>query len=175
LKATVKGFFPTSSTLTQATVSGTLMSFNDYQVQLGSTLIAASTATKAQITDLSVTVNNNAEVVYESGQSTPTRIFWKQLNVTGSFTRFFETPVDRDNYLNLNKQSMIVTFSGSALPGGNVESITFNFAKLAYTDAVISTGIETFFAVKTSFEAEVDPSQGKQYDIVLRNYRSTVY
>ena len=174
-KTTFKTFFPTSGAYTNTTVSGTLLNFNDYNVQFGNTLIAAAAAAKQAISDFSMTVNNNAEVVFESGKSTPSRIFYKELKVNGSFTRFFETTTERDNYLNSNKQSVILTASGMALPGGNVESLTINLAKLLYTDAPVETGLENFFAIKTSFEAEVDVLQGKQYDFVLRNYRSTSY
>lgn len=174
-KATFKGFFPTTGTHTNATVSGTLLNFNDYQIQLGSSLTAAAASSKIAISDFSLTINNNAEVIFESGSSTPSRVFWKELTVNGSFTRFFESPTDRDNYYNLNKQSLILTASGMALPSSNIESLTINLAKLAYDDTDISGGLENFFAVKTTFTAEVDVLQGKQYDIVLRNYRSTVY
>lgn len=176
VKATVKGLFPTSSAgITNQTISGTLLQFNDYKVQLGSTLVTAAAASASPMTDFSLTINNNAEVVFESGSSVASRVFWKQLTVQGSFTRFFETVTDRDNYYNLNKQSLIMTASGIALAGGNSEFMKINLAKLVYTDVEISTGSDAFFAVKTTFTAEVDPIQGKQYDVILRNYRSTAY
>lgn len=174
-KAAFKGFFPTSGSFTQTTVSGSLISFNDYQIQLASSLVSAAASSKVAISDFSLSIENNAEVIFESGQSRASRVAWKELKVTGSFTRFFETTTDRDNYLNLNKQSLIVTCSGNALPSSNVESLTFNLAKLAYTDSDIETGLEDFFAIKTTFTAEVDLLQGKQYDIVLRNYRASAY
>ena len=62
-----------------------------------------------------------------------------------------------------------------ALPGGYNESLIINFAKIAYDDVTIDTGLENFYAIKTKFIAEVDVLQGKQYDITLRNYRSTTY
>ncbi len=70
---------------------------------------------------------------------------------------------------------MILTASGVALAGGNQEGLTINLAKIVSTDAEIQTGIENFFAIKTTFKAEVDILQGKQYDITLRNYRSSAY
>ncbi len=174
-KASFKGFFPTSGSYSATTVSGTLLSFASYQMQLGNSLVAAAASSFLDTTDFTLDIENNAEAVFESGQSTPTRIFWKQLIIKGSFTRYFESTVDRDNYYNLNKQSLILTASGVGLPGGNTEKLTINLAKLVYTDAAISTGLENYFAVKTSFEAEVDVLQGKQYDITLRNFRSSAY
>ena len=174
-KSTLKGFFPTSGSFAATTVSGTLINFDNYKIQLGANLVAAAVASKTAISNFTVTINNNVEVVFESGQSTPTRVFYKQLEVLGEFTQFFETATQRDNYYNLNKQSLIITASGMALPSGNVEQMTINLAKLVYTDVKIDTGLENFFAVKTSFIAEVDVLQGKQYDIVLRNYRATTY
>jgi len=175
-KASLKGFFPTSaSTTAPTTVSGTVFSFGSYNLKFGSSLIAAASAAAQPVTDFSLSINNNADVVFESGQPNASRVFWKQLQITGTWTQYFETASDRDSYLAFTKESAILTASGIALAGGNNESLTFNFAKLAYTDNTIDTGIDNFFAIKTSFVAEVDPLQAKQFDTVLRNYRSTVY
>jgi hypothetical protein len=174
-KVGFKGFFPTNGSYTATTVSGTLLNFNDYQIQLGSTLIAAGASSKISISDFMLSIDNNAEVIFESGQARASRVAWKELKVTGSFTRFFETTTDRDNYYNLNKQSLVVTCSGNALGTSSTESLTINLAKLAYTDSEVTTGLEDFYAIKTTFDAEVDVIQGKQYDIVLRNFRSTSY
>lgn len=174
-KATFKGFFPTSGTVTNATVSGTLLAFNDYTLKFGSNLVTAGAASATPITDFKLTIDNQAETVFESGQPNTSRVFWKELKVSGEFTRFFETVTERDNYLNLNKQSIVLTASGMALPAGYSEQMIVNLAKVRYDDAEISTGLENFFAIKTTFTAEVDPLQGKQYDVVLRNYRQSLY
>lgn len=174
-KAGFKGFFPTSGSFTNTTVSGTLLDFTNYTLQLGSSLITAAVASASPVTDFTFNLENNAELIYESGSNTPTRVYWKQLKITGSFTRFFETTTDRDNYYNLNKQSLILTCSGNALPSSNVEKLTINLARLEYSDSEITTGLEDFFAIKTTFMAEFDVLQGKQYDIILRNYKSSAY
>lgn len=174
-KATFKGFFPTSGSHTPTTVSGTLLSFANYNIKLGSSLITAASATPSPVTDFKLTIDNNAEAIFESGQPRTSRIFWKELKVAGEFTRFFETIVDRDNYYNLNKQSLVLTASGIGLSNGYSELLTINLAKIAYKDSEITTGLENFYAIKTQFVAEVDTIQNKQYDIILRNFRSTAY
>lgn len=175
MKAGFKGFFPSSGSHTPVTVSGTLFNFAKYQIQLGSTLIGAAAASATPVTEFQASVKNNMEVVFESGQSRATRVFSKELVIDGQFTMFFESVTERDNYLNLTKRSLILTASGIALPGGYSELLTINLAKLAYKDQSIETGLDNYFAIKTTFEAEVDISQGKQMDIVLRNYKSSVY
>lgn len=174
-KAALKGKFGTTGSYANTTVSGTLLAFNKYTIKTGTNLVTAAAASAQPVTDFSLTIDNQAEVIYESGQPQASRIFWKGLKVTGAWTQYFETVAQRDNYLNLNKQSMVLTASGTGLVGGYAETLTVNLAKLAYTDAEIQTGIDDFFAVKTSFVAEVDVLQGKQFDIVLRNFKSTVY
>ena len=174
-KASFKGFFPTSGAQTNSSVSGTVLSYGSYQLQLGSSLSAAAAASVSALTEFDLVINNNAEAVFESGQNQTSRVFWKGLEVTGYMVRYFESQTDRDNYYNLSKQSMVVTASGANLPGGLYEKLTINLAKCAYVDQEITTGLEDFYAVKTSFVAEVDSVQGKQYDITLRNYRSSVY
>lgn len=169
-----KGFFPTSGAYTNATVSGTLVNFSDYTVKLGSTLPIAAATAATPLTEWMMSINNNAEVIHESGKSTASRVFWKQLKITGSFTKYFESITERDAYLNLTKNSMILTASGNNI-NGYQESLTVNVAKMVYNDQSITTGLENYFAVKTNFTAEVDVVQGKQLDMVLRNTRSTLY
>jgi hypothetical protein len=174
-KTSLKGYFPTSGSVSITTVSGTLLSFGSYKMQIGNTVTAASTATAQPVTDFTLSINNNAEAIFESGQAATSRVFWKQNTITGTFTHYFENVVERNNYLNVNKQSMIVTASGINIYGSYYEGLTIRLAKMLYTDATIDTGLDNFYAVKTTFEAEVDPSQGLQYDITLRNYRSSLY
>lgn len=174
-KASIKGFNPTSGSFTNVTTSGTLLSFTNYSIQLGNTLALAALNPQTPITDFSCTLENNAEVIFESGSPFPTRIFWKQLKISGSWTMFFENQTTRDNYYNLNKQALILTASGIGLPGSNQEKLTINLARLEYADQDITTGLEDFFAIKTSYVAEVDITQGKQYDVTLRNYKSSAY
>lgn len=175
VKASLKGFSPTSGTFSNVTTSGTLFSFTNYAVQFGGNLISAANAALTPITDFSMMIENNAEVVFESGKGSPSRIFWKQLKVSGSYTMFFESAAVRDNYYNLNKQSLVLTASGIALAGNNTEKLVIDLARLEWSDQDITTGLEDFFAVKTSFVAEVDLTQGKLYDITLQNYRSSAY
>lgn len=174
-KAAFKGYFPTSGTFANTTVSGTLFDFVNYSVQFGNNLLTTANASQTPITDFSCSIENNLETIFESGNSITTRVFWKQLKISGSWTMFFETTTQRDNYYNLNKQSMILTASGMALPGSNYERMVIRLARLEWSDQEITTGLEDFFAVKTSFVAEFDDSQGLQYDMTLRNYRSSVY
>jgi hypothetical protein len=175
VKAGLKGFFPTTGAFSNVSTSGTLFNFTNYSIQFGNNLVLAGLAAQTPITDFSATLENNADVVFESGNMNPSRIFWKQLKLSGSFTMFFETVTQRDNYYNLNKQSLILTASGMALPGSTTELLTLKMARLEWSDQSISTGLEDFFAIKTTFIAEVDTAQGKQYDITLRNYKSSAY
>lgn len=173
-KLAVKGQFPTSGSHTPTTVSGTLISFGSYSMQLGGNLAVAGAASAKAITEFQLSVQNNLEVIFESGQSKASRIFWKQLKVTGSFTQFFETVTERDNYFNLNKQSIIVTASGIAFNGYN-EQLKISLGKVVYTDASIATGLENYFAIKTNFTAEVDLTSAKSLEIILRNWKSSAY
>ncbi len=174
-KASYKGFFPTTGAYSATTVSGSLVNFSRYSLKLGSTLALAEVATATPVTEFSLSINNNAEVIYESGRSTASRVFWKQLKITGSFTKYFENVSERDSYLNLVKSSMILTASGVNLVGAYNEQLKINVAKMVYNDQSLATGLENYFAVKTNFTAEVDITQGKQFDMTLRNTRDSVY
>jgi hypothetical protein len=175
-KCGIKGYNPTAGAYTPTTVSGTLYAFNNYQLQLGNTLALAAAAQVTKLSKFMLSIKNNAEVIHESGSATPSRVVFKSLEVTGSFTRFFDTVGDRDNYLNLNKQAMILTASGNALAGSNAELLRIRLSKVVYEDSSLETGIDDLFAIETQFRAEVDIFQGIQvYDILLRNARSASY
>lgn len=171
-KASIQSLFPVTSTsgsVTQAT--GTLFTWANYTFQRGSSFSAAGSAAATPLTDFDFTINNNAQVVFESGQNTATRIGVKDFEASGSMTLFFESTGDRDDYYNNTGKSMIVTFLGAG-SGTTQEKIAFNFYSAYYDTFSVETGIDDFFIEKLSFVSDYSVSDSKTLDITQVNTNS---
>ena len=171
--ASVQGMFPsdTNTATLPTTLSGTVLSFKDMSVQFGSGLTAATAASATPLNDFNLTISNNLELIYQSGSSQPSSIRTKGIAVKGTYTQFFNSTTDRDAYYNLQKKSMIVTFTGNAN-----EQVRIRIPLLRLDEGDITTGLDTFFAIKSGFEAEDTVDSGcRLCDLRLQNDKASLY
>lgn len=168
-KATINSLFPTTTASGSVTpASGTLFTWANYTYQTGATFAAAGSASALPLTDVDFTINNNADVVYESGQNTATRIGHKDFEVTGNMTAYFETTTERDAFYNLTSGARIITFLGAG-SGTTQEKIAFNFYNSYFDTFAVNTGIDNFFVEKQSWVGDYSVSDSKTMDIVQVN------
>lgn len=173
ISASLKGKFPgvTSGSFTPAVTSGTVIAFPSCFMQFGTTLTAATTAAATPLSDFSVTVANNLEMIHQTGNADVAVIRSKGFRATGSYTLFFDSVTDRDAYYNLNKRAMIATFSGNAN-----EQVRVRVSQFRLSEGEISTGLDDFFVIKASFVAEdVVDSGCRMIDWRIQNDKSSVY
>lgn len=156
---------------TFTSTSGTYFSFKDMSVKFGANLSAAAGASATAINDLSLTVANNLEVIHQSGSSDVSTIRNKGLRVSGSYTLYFDSLVEKNAYYNLTKRAMEVTFVGNAN-----EAMRIRIPRFRLSEGEISTGLDDFFVVNSEFVAEdiVDASV-RFIDVRLQNNKSDVY
>lgn len=178
--ATIKADFmaehpSTVSAPTQTTTSGTLYTWKDMSVQFGSTVAVALAASATGINAFKMNIANNLAMNYKSGNAEPSTITYGPIEVTGSYTLFFESATDRDNYYNLAKQTMIVSFAGAGLGSGYSESLKLIFKKLHIEDIDMETGLDDLFAITCNFRAELDQFQAGYVEATLRNGKATDY
>ncbi|MDL2342307.1 MAG: phage tail tube protein [Patescibacteria group bacterium] len=171
-KATINSLFPVTSTSGTVTpTANTLFTWGNYSYQTGATFAAAGAASALPLTDINFTINNNTEVIYESGQNAATRIGQKNFQAMGSMTAFFETTTERDAYYALTNGARIVTFSGAG-SGTTQEKIAFNFYNSYFDTFSVNTGIDNFFVEKQSWVSEYSVADSKTMDIVQVNSNS---
>ena len=172
LNASWQAQYPTAGAAqTATTTSGTVLAFKDYFINFGATLTAAGTNPTTPVSEFSLTIANNLEVIHRSGSSDVSVIRSKGLQVTGSYKLFFDSVTDRDAYYALNKRSMIVTFSGNAN-----ESLRFRIPKFRINEADIDTGLDDFYALTADFTAEDAVDLGDRLiSVRLQNNKTSVY
>ena len=178
--ATIQGNFmakaPSTVTApTLTTTSGTLYTWKDMTARFGSTVAAARVASATKLTNFKLSIANNVELNYKSGSAQPDTITYGPVEVTGSVTLFFEDAVQRDNYYNLTKQSLIVTLAGAGIAAGYTEQIEFVLKKLHIEDMDMDTGLDDLFALTLNFRAEWDQDQAGYVEATLRNGKATDY
>lgn len=163
----------TAPTLT--TTSGTLYTWKDMSARLGSTVAAARAASATKLTQFNLSIANNLSLNYKSGSNQPDTITYGPVEVTGSFTLFFESVTDRDAYYNLTKRSLVVTLTGANLGSGYTEQLEIVLKKIVLEDIDMETGIDDLFAIKCNFRAEWDQDQAGYAEVILRNGKATDY
>lgn len=163
----------TAPTLT--TTSGTLYTWKDMTVQFGSTVQAAEAASATKVTNFKMTLANNVTTNYKSGSNQPDTITTGALEVSGSYTLYFESITDRDAYYNLTKRSMVVTLAGAGLGVGYTEQLKLVFKKIYLEDIDMETGLDDLFAITGNFKATLDQDQAGYVESTVRNQKSTNY
>lgn len=171
-KTTLMSLFPVTTTSGSVTpASGTLFTWANYTVQFGSNYAAASAAAATPITDIDFTIKNNSETIFESGQTTATRIGVKDFESSGNMTLYFESTTDRDAFYNLTGRAMIVKFLGAG-SGSTQEKLQFNNYNTYNDTFSVETGIDAFFIEKQSWVCDYSVSDSKTMDIVQVNSNS---
>lgn len=173
LKASLIGQFPVTSTSgTPTTASGTNFTYKNTTFAFGATVAAAQAAANLKLSDLSLTIKNNAEAVFRHGSAVPASVNSKDFQVEASFTLFFENTVDRNAFYTSAKQAANMTFTGAPLPGGFNEKISFNFYQCRLDTFALETGIDNFFAEKVKVVAEYDNANAKSVDCTVINQKA---
>jgi len=162
----------TSGTL--VTTSGTLFTFKDAEVKMGSSITdAENSPTTYKLKSFRLTIENNAEPVYVVGNNDVDSIVVKNFKVSGEFALNFEDTTHRDIFRNLTKRAMVVTFTGNGIGGGMNEFIKIRIAKLRYEDYAPDLPIDDLATEGITFVGEYDSGESKTIDIVVRNRKSS--
>lgn len=160
---------------TLTTTSGTLYTWKDMNARFGSTVVAAKAASATKLNNFKLSIANNLELNYKSGSAQPDSVTYGPVEVIGEYTLFFESATDRDNYLNLVKQSMVITLTGASLGSGYSEQLELVLKSIRIEDQDFETGLEDIFALTANFRAEWDQSQAGYFEATLRNGKATDY
>lgn len=178
MSASVMGDFPSTGVAQTPTVtSGTVFAFPNMEVRFGGTLATAASASDTTVSELSLTMSNEVEMIYQSGQANPTALRTKGFTATGNYSVFFETETEKNEYYNLNKKAMEVKFNGITN-----EDLKFRMPRIRLNESEVNTGIDDFFMVDTEFIVEDQVGGGgsldsgvRFMDAVLRNSKAAVY
>lgn len=172
MKAGIISQFPSDNTSgTVSQVAETLYTWGTASLQFGATNTAASNAAATPVTDFTLTINNNSEAIFESGQYTATRVAHKDFDVKGTWTEYFESTTDRNNYYNTSFQALIAKFLGAGT-GATQEKMQFNLFNIYPDTFSVETGLDNFFIEKAAFVAANSIADGATMAATLVNTTS---
>lgn len=174
LTANILSRFPSANTSgTLVTTSGFYYAFRHATIQVGSDIIAAgNSATPLKIRTFNITINNNSEAQFVSGNRNVDSIINKNLEVKGTFRVAFEDTTQRDNFYNLTKQAMIVTFAGNGIGGGMSEFIKLRLYKIRLDMSNVETPPNDYVSQEIGFTAEYASTNTATLDVQIRNTKS---
>lgn len=161
--------------VTRTTTSGTLYTWKDMNARLGTTVANARAQSVTKLTNFKFTVKNNVTLNYKSGSNQPDTITTGPLEVTGSYTLYFESVTERDAYYNLTKRALVVTLTGANIASGYTELTEFVFKNVMIEDDDFETGLDDLFAITVNFRAEWDQDEAGYAEAILRNGKATDY
>ena len=172
MKMTVKSQQPTIvGSQTATTTSGTFLAFKDATFKLGPTLGSLGAATP--INEFALEINNNLDLVYQTGNQSPTLVLMKQVTIKGSFSKLFDDVTERNAFTALTKRALELNLVGNAN-----ESLRIRIPQFRNEDSDVTTALDNFYMVKTHFVAEdlTDSSTAIRYiEVRLQNNKTSVY
>ena len=172
--------FPSSGSASRTLTSERILAFKDYTVKMGSgansttALAAAALATAKKLRSFKLTINNNAEAHYVSGDGDADHIAIGQLEITGEYVLFYEDTTERDFYETLLDstnpvRAMIVTFTGDSIGSAETEEIEIQIPNFKLNDRTVDTAVSGFMAETLAFTAMYDNTAAKSIQVKITN------
>lgn len=150
----------TSTSGTLSTASGIIYAWKDATVRFGTTISGALSAAATQVSELTLTIDNNSAPSWRSGVQQPASIDHGPFLMKGTFKLFFEDRTQLNNYVNLVKQSMVIQFTGRGIGSSLNELINIYLPLVRVDDIVVETPVDGFMMVTAQFTAEYDGTAG---------------
>lgn len=155
--------------------------FKDANFQFWVDLTAAASASETNIEDWTLTYENNCDVRYGSMRGWPSVIAPRRPMAKLTYTKYFQTVVDRDTYLRVLPKAIILTLTYnevvSATDTGLYKySVKFKMNKVHITTHDMPTASDDVYATKIEAEVFYNETDGAAFSCEVINWSaSTVY
>lgn len=168
---------PTSTSGSASITEETVLAFKDANIYFGTDLATAesnydSSTNATKLSAFTLNLNNNAEVHYLSGSTSPDHVAIGQFEAGGNYTLFFENTTERDAHEAQTKRAMVISFTGSAIAGSEYEEILIKIPQFHITERSIDTAPAGFVTENPTFVADYNSDAGKSIEIMVRNATS---
>ncbi len=146
-------------------------SFVHANFQFGTDLTAAASAAETNVENWTFSFENGLEERYWSTAATPSVIAPKGATANLKFTKYFTNSADRDVYLNLTKQAVILTLDLWKVIGATTYTYKFkiSIADMRFKSYEMPTGTDELYAVDLEGTCFYDTTTGKAVEIELQN------
>ena len=164
------------STTTSGTVSlGTerLFTFKDASVQVGADLTAAASATAINVKSFKLTIDNNTEPIWVTGDNDVNSIINKNFTVKGTIGLNLEDTTYKDIYEAFTKKAVILKLLGDAIGSSSQQTVQFNIAKIRLDDFKPKLPADDIATQEIDFTAEYSITDAKTMDIQVTNTKSS--
>jgi hypothetical protein len=148
-----------------------LFSFVHAKFQFGDTVTAARSATEENIENWTLSYSNQLEERYGSKRATPSVIAEKGASGMIKYTKYFESRIDRDRYLDQTRLACVLTLTLSK----NISTSTTPYkmevalSDTRFTGYKMDTGADDVFVAEMEAEIFYDSTDGKALEIALWN------
>lgn len=146
-------------------------SFVHASFQFGADLTAAASAAETNVENWTFSYENGLEERYWSNAATPSVIAPKGATAKLKFTKYFTNSADRDAYLNLTKQAVILSLDLGKVIGSTTYTykLKISMADMRFTSYEMPTGTDELYAVELEWTCFYDTATGKAVEIELQN------
>lgn len=169
---------PSTGTGSKDITEETVMAFKDAKIYFGTDLSTAESnytgdTNSKDLSEFSLTINNNAEAQYTSGDSSPSQISMGQFEANGDYTLFFEDTTERAAHENQTLRAMIISFTGSDIGTGEQEEIKIEIPEFHITERSVDTAPAGFVTENPSFVCDYDSTEGYSIRVTITNEHSS--
>ena len=152
-------------------------SFINVSFQLWDDLTAAASAPQENIENWEIAYENQLEERFGSLRASPSVIAPKGAKMTLKYTKYFENVIDRDRYLNLTKQAVILTITNDEIVSATDTNdakytVKYLISDVRMTSYEMPTGTDDLYAASVEAEAFYDVSDGKAVQIEVTNAKA---
>ena len=154
-----------------------VMGFSDVAFQFGADLTTAATSEEENVENWEFSFSNNLEERYGSKRNSPSVIAPKGNDATLKFTKYFESVVDRDRFLNKTKQACILTISNNKIVSTTdtnqaKETIKFLKPSVIFPSHEMPTGTDDLYAINAEMQLFHDNTTGAALTMEVINGNS---
>jgi len=165
---------PSSGTGTKSITEERVLAFKDAKIYFGANLTAAesnynSDTNSKELSEFTLTINNNAEAHYLSGSSSPDHIALGEFDANGSYTLFFEDTTERSAHENQTQRAMVVSFQGDSIGNAETEEILIKIPAFHITERSVDTAPAGFVTENPEFVIDYDDSEGYSLQVTVTN------
>lgn len=151
-----------------------VMSFTHCKFRFADTVANAYNAEPENVEDWELEFKNNLEERYGSLRRSASTIGEKGAEAMVKFSKFFETVVDRDRYLDQVKRSCVLTITNDAVISGtdtnlNKYEINVEFSDIRFTTYEMPTGTDDLYAISAEATAFYDTTDGRALRFKVKN------
>lgn len=153
-----------TATASESYSTVTNFSFKELTAKFGTDVSAANGASATPLSGVTLAIKREAEVIYQSGSTTPAKIAYKTIETSGNYVLLFESTTDRDKYLNETANALILTFTDA-----DSNSVKITIPKINIGNWEPSNDLNEIVTQTADFLAHYDATATESIRVVVTN------